>query len=299
MGRDMKSKTAFSALDLASPMLSARVAELVQYMGAPTLGRLTDEQRAVSLAIMRRLSASVARRIDPKMDIEGLWQRWLHDGIPATPELALACFARAEEYRWQSYDATKIAADAGGSAPPLPPLFADSAQLADAYLHLQVADRRRYDLSGYPALAIADISDDLYRHLLNEVARWRLKQISRDRPSSAGLGEAVREAWSRRAEEQSLIAASRRYYDLLVANNLLYREANDAIFRRDWPAFVGLATVALCRDYNDMTLQLLSSPSAQLHSILQPLRLEAQALAVLEASLENLPARPLSAVDDR
>lgn len=287
----MNPKMAFPLPDAASPILSARVAELMQFMGAPTLGRLTDEQRAISLAVTRRLVATVARRIDPQMDVDALWQNWLQEGIPATPELALACFARAEEFRWVSFDATKIPQDLAATEPPPAPIFADASELADAYLHLQVAERRRYDMSGYPALAIADISDDLYRHMLNEVARWRLKQISRDRPLSAGLGELVRIAWNRRAEEQSLMEAVRHYYDLLVAHNQLYGEANAAILRRDWPAFVSLAAVALGCSYVDMTLELLTAPSPQLHLRLQPLHLEAEAVAVLLSSLDHLSAR--------
>lgn len=272
-------------------MLSARVAELIQYMDAPTLGRLTDEQRAISLAVVRRLAASVARRIDPQMDVDALWQSWLQDGIPTTAELALACFARTEEYRWQSVSLPEVNQQSGTLGEATSPFFGDEAQLADAYLHLQVADRRRYDISGYPALAIADISDDLYRHMLNEVGRWRLKQISRDRSSSMGLGEAVRNAWSRRAEEQSMIEAARGYYDLLVVHHRLYDEANDAISRGDWPAFIGLAAVAQGRDYADMALHLLSAPSAILYQSLQPLHLRPEILALLEASLESLPAR--------
>ena len=42
-------------IDPPSPTLSARLRELADFLAAPAAGRLTEEQRALSLGIARRL----------------------------------------------------------------------------------------------------------------------------------------------------------------------------------------------------------------------------------------------------
>lgn len=273
-----------------SPVLSARLAELAQHMGAPLLGVLTDEQRALSLAIARRLVIMVAQRIDPAISGERLWADWLREGLPVNAEWAASCFARAEEHRLRAASQSEKRAPPAGVS-NVSARHGGDAELADAYLQLQIADRRRFDSFGYPALAIADISDDLYRHLLNEIARWRLREISRDRLSSAGLGEAVRSAWVHKASDQGLDASARRYYERLIAADRLSNEANHVILRQDWLAFLAIAAIAQARSYAAMPLLLLSASMAELAVLLAPLQLTPAAFAVLEASLAALPCR--------
>ena len=43
----MDDSSASSGIDATSPTLSARLRELADYLGAPTAGRLTEEQRAL------------------------------------------------------------------------------------------------------------------------------------------------------------------------------------------------------------------------------------------------------------
>jgi hypothetical protein len=285
-----------------SPTLSARMAELVQYMSAPLLGRLTDEQRSLSLAVARRLVVHVARHIDADMDVEALWADWARDGVPVTDDLALACFARAEEHRWRAAsEQAAIAIHAGNGHAALSVLPTGqgmtwpSDELATAYQALQLADRRRFDNFGYPRLCIADISDDLFRHLLNEIARWRLHRVSADRKSSAGLGDAVRSAWRQKSLEVGIDAAAQPFFHQLVAANFLSDQVNDAIFRRDWSCFLALVSAAQAQRYSDMALFFMTTAPSQWMRILAPLRVNSDAQLLLEESITLLPARACGA----
>src|SRR3546814_6413624 len=64
----MRDSIAPSGIDPASPSLSVRLRELADYLAAPTAGRLTEEQRALSLGIARRLTVELAARLDPAID---------------------------------------------------------------------------------------------------------------------------------------------------------------------------------------------------------------------------------------
>ena len=92
---------AFSSpgIDPPSPTLSARLRELADYLAAPAVGRLTEEQRALALGIARRLVADVAARLDTSIDPDALWREWMRGGLPGAEGLAAICFARAEEHR--------------------------------------------------------------------------------------------------------------------------------------------------------------------------------------------------------
>src|SRR3546814_15365997 len=97
------SETVFPpGIDPPSPTLSARLRELADYLSAPAAGRLTEEQRALSLGIARRMVADVAARLDPAIDPAALWNEWLRGGLPSAMRIAGVCFARAEEHRWRS-----------------------------------------------------------------------------------------------------------------------------------------------------------------------------------------------------
>lgn len=283
---------------MGSSTLSARMAELTQYLSAPLVGRLTDEQRSLSLAIARRLVMNVARQIDADMDVEVLWADWTRDGVPVTEDLARACFARAEEHRWRV--ATENAASAGQSRALFgqpsdvsyaPAMVWSNDQLGKAYADLQLADRRRFDNFGYPRLCIADIGDDLFRHLLNEIARWRLHKVSADRKSSAGLGDAVRFAWGQKANDAGIDAAARSFFHQLVDSNLLYDVVNDVILRREWPSFLALVSAAQAQCYIDMALFFMTSTPTEWSRVIAPLRVRADAMWVLEQSILSLPAR--------
>ena len=60
--------------------LSARLRELADYLSAPAAGRLTEEQRALSLGIARRLVADVAAWLDPA--VRNAAQPPRHDATP-------------------------------------------------------------------------------------------------------------------------------------------------------------------------------------------------------------------------
>lgn len=276
--------------------LSARLRELAGYLSAPAAGRLTEEQRALSLGIARRLVADVAVWLDLAIDTDGLWYEWLRKGVPGAERLAHICFARAEEHRWREQSAQRT---------PPPPILADTgeanseaavdAPMSDidrAYLALQIADRRRFDALGHPALAIADLDGEVFRGLLRDVAAWRLAEVSQYQARAAQLGDAVRVATERHAAERGMADAGAAYHKILGAG--VSEAAGQAITRHDWPTLIALAAEALGSSYDDMALTLLTAETAALPSLLAPLHLDRTALAPLEASLAMLPSRAVA-----
>lgn len=268
-------------MDVPSPTVSARLRELADYLAAPTAGRLTDEQRALALGIARRFVADVAARLDPRIDAAAVWHDWLSGGVPGGEALAAACHARAEEHRWRTQSARRAAPsaaeqDAEPSASP---------DVDAAYLALRIADRRRFDGAGHPALAIADADPALFRTMLDAVAAWRREHIGGD----TELDEAVRVATARRDGESGIDRAAAVYHRAL--GPMASDAAASAIAAHDWPALIALASAAAHCRYEAMALALLTAESAALPSLLAPLRLRRAALAPLEASLAMLPAR--------
>lgn len=286
-----------SASSTGSDPLSVRLRELGGYFAAPTAGGLTEEQRALSLAIARRLVADVAARIDPAMDADELWNAWLRAGIPGAAALAQACFARAEEHRWREQSAQRVAPPpilAEGDAVPGEPTAKTSMSATDkAQLALRIADRRRFDAAGQPALAVADIDHDLFRDLVRDIAAWRLDTIGGDPARAVALGDGVRAATDNHPGENGITDAGAAYAEILGKD--MPRTVADAIARHDWPTLIALAAAACGCSYADMALALLSAETAALPSLLAPLRLDRAALAPLEASLATLPARAVAA----
>lgn len=283
-----------------SPTLSARLRELAHYLAAPIAGRLTEEQRALSLGIARRLVADMAGRLDSAIDAGALWHDWLAGGLPGPERFAAACFARAEEHRWRGQSARYsdpppiLAAGPGEASDEGPAASAPLSDVDRAYLALQIADRRRFDMLGHPALAIADLRPELFRALLLDIAAWRLGQISKDQGLAAELGDAVRVALERQADGQGVDQAAAAYHDLLAERGALSETAATAIVRHDWPTLIALIAAAQRRPYDEMALALLTAETAALPSLLAPLRLDRAALAPLEQSLAMLPARAVS-----
>lgn len=268
-------------MDVPSPTVSARLRELADYLAAPTAGRLTEEQRALALGIARRFVADVAARLDSRIDTAALWRDWLSGGVPGGEALAAACYARAEEHRWRGQSARRAApAAAEQDAEP-----SASPDVDGAYLALRIADRRRFDGSGNPALAVADADPALFRTVLDAVAAWRREHIG----GGIELDEAVRAAIARRESESGIDRAAAAYHRAL--GSMASDAAAGAIAAHDWPALIALASAAGHRRYDSMALALLTAESAALPSLLAPLRLRRAALAPLEASLAMLPAR--------
>lgn len=277
--------------------LSARLRELADYLSAPAAGRLTEEQRALSLGIARRLVTEVAARLDPDIDADRLWATWLRSGLPGAERLAPLCFARAEEHRWRELSALRsspppILPDADEAGVEAHPGGAPPSDIDRAYLDLQIADRRRFDALGHPALSVADLDGEVFRGLLRDVAAWRLAEVSQYQARAAQLGDAVRVATERHAAERGMADAGAAYHKILGAG--LPDAAGQAIARHDWPTLIALAAAAHRRRYDDMALALLTAETAALPSLLAPLDLDRTALAPLEASLAMLPSRAVT-----
>lgn len=293
----MAESSSLPGIDLPSPTLSARLRELANYLAAPMVGRLTEEQRALSLGVARRLVADVATRLDPEMDATALWRDWLASGLPGPERFAAACFARAEEHRWREQSAQMTAlseilpVDPAGVSDDEPVTGGSLSAIEHAYLALQIADRRRFDALGHPALSVADLSPELFRALLHDIAAWRLAQVSQDQRRAAALGEAVRIALDRQGDERGIDAAAAAYHDMLTERGLLADVVATAIARHDWPTLIALAAAAKRRSYGDMALALLTADVAALPSLLAPLEFDRTALAPLETSLAMLSAR--------
>ena len=286
-------------IDPPSPTLSARLRELVGYLAAPAAGRLTEEQRALSLGIARRLVVDVAARLDPGINPNALWSEWLRGGLPCAAQLAGLCFARAEEHRWREQSAQRsspppIPSETGVASADAPAVGEPLSEVDRAYLALQIADRRRFDALGNPALAFADLDGETFPALLLDIAAWRLAELSGNKARAAELGDTVRLAIERQANEPGIEQAGQAYYGILGA--ALPNVAATAIARHNWPALIALAAAAHRRAYDDMAMTLLTAESAALPSLLAPLRLDHAALAPLEASLAMLPARAVADV---
>jgi hypothetical protein len=301
----MRDFLASSGPDLPSPTLSARLQEMADYLAAPAVGRLTDEQRALALGIARRLVAEVAARLDTAIDSARLWQDWLDGGVPGAERLAAPCFTRAEEHRWREQSALRAAsplialADSADADEPGGMLLADE-PVTDAdrcYLALQIADRRRTDALGSPCIAVADLEPELFRSLLLDIAAWRLIGLGKDGADAARLGDAVRAALARRAGEAGIDAAAAAWHRALDADGALTDTAASIVARNDWPALIALAGAAHRRSYSEMTLDLLTAEAAALPSLLAPLRIDRASLAPLEASLASLPDRAISGAE--
>ena len=297
----MSESVSSPGIDPPSPTLSARLRELAGYLAAPAAGRLTEEQRALSLGVARRLVVDVAARLDPRIDPGLLWNEWLRGGLPCAARLAGVCFARVEEHRWREQSGQRTSPPPVLSEPETAhaDVPAESEPLSDvdrAYLALQIADRRRFDALGNPALAIADLDGETFRALLLDIAAWRLAEVSGDKRRAADLGDAVRIAIERQAGETGMAHAGQVYYEILGA--ALPGAAAAAIARHNWPTLIALAASAHRRTYDDMAMTLLTAETAALPSLLAPLRLDQAALAPLEASLVMLPARAVADVSN-
>jgi len=282
-------------IDPPSPTLSARLRELADYLARPMAERLTEEQRALSLGIARRLVIEAAKSLDTEIDTGLLWSEWLDAGLPTASRLAAACFARAEEHRWRDHSALRTIAPAALSDEEgdtvdvaVTDVATKDAPEADrAYLALQIADRRRFDGHGHPRIALADVDPELLRALLRDIAAWRTRRPESD---AAAPDDLVRRALDRRDAPQGLDRAATEYYAALDAQAAA-QEAATAISRHDWLALIALAAAASRRSYSNMALALLSAEPAALPTLLAPLRLDHAALAPLEASLSALPGR--------
>jgi len=289
-------ESAFShGIDPPSPTLSARLRELADYLAAPMAGRLTEEQRALSLGIARRLVSDVAARLDHDIDAARLWDEWLVRGLPRTSRLAGICFARAEEHRWREQSAQQaspspVSPEAGTAVAHEPADEPGPSDAERAYLALRIADRRRFDAFGNPALAIADLDADIFQGLLLDIAAWRLAEVSKDQKRAAALGDAVRAATEAQTSDGGITQAGVAYAEILGSERLADAAAA-AIAGHDWPTLVALAAAVHRRAYDDMALALLTAETGALPSLLAPLRIDHAALAPLEASLAMLPAR--------
>lgn len=285
-------------IDPPSPTLSARLRELADYLAAPLAGRLTEEQRALSLGIARRLVGDAAAALDKSIDVPGLWNEWLDGGLPTASRLSPACFARAEEHRWREYSAIRTLAPVALSesdeeewaAAPVAADGAESTTAANrAYLALQIADRRRFDRHGHPCITIADIDTDPLRALLRDIAAW---QTMRSAPDGMAVSpdDMVERALDRRMLPESLDRAAANYHAALTSAEVAQTAAT-AIARHDWLALIALAAAGNRRTYSDMALALVSAEPAALPALLAPLRVDRSSLAPIEASLAALPDR--------
>ncbi|MCW0198273.1 hypothetical protein [Sphingopyxis sp.] len=281
-------------IELPSPMLSARLRELAGFLAAPIAGRLTEEQRALSLGIARRLVEDAARASDETIDTAMLWHDWLEGGLPTAARLAAACYTRAEEHRWRDHSAMRAIAPATDessdsavavAAPEMPP------KVDRAYLALQIADRRRFDARSHPRIALADADPDLLRALLRDIAAWRVHQPGTEGVSAFDPDDFVQRALDRHSPAAGIDRAARAYHASLGAALDVTAAAAAAIAAHDWPALIALAACEHRRSYADMAFALLSAAPAALPILLAPLRLDRAALAPLEASLAALPSR--------
>jgi hypothetical protein len=282
-------------IELPSPMLSARLRELAGFLAAPMAGRLTEEQRALSLGIARRLVTDAAHLPGDAIEVSMLWGEWLEGGLPTAARLATACYARAEEHRWREHSAMRAIAPVSAAEPGDPATAAAVPEMPPkvdrAYLALQIADRRRFDALGHPRIALADVDPDLLRALLGDIAAWRVLQPGKDGVSAFDPDDFVQRGLDRHSPAAGIDRAARAYHASLATAADVAAAAATAITAHDWPALIALAACEHRRPYADMAFALLSAAPAALPILLAPLRLDRAALAPIEASLAALPSR--------
>ncbi|WP_260583281.1 hypothetical protein [Sphingopyxis sp. PET50] len=235
----------FSQLASVNPALSACLRETSEYLAAPAATRLSEEQRALALGVARRLVGDAADRLGGAVDSAALWADWSAHGLPGAAQLAGLCFVRAEEHRWRDQSAEhagEVAPHAGEpagpvdaaatAAPPDDPL----ADVDRAYLALRIADRRRFDALGHPAVAIDDLDLGIFRSLLLDIAAWGLVRSGKDPAQAARLGEAVRGALAGHDPARGIDHAAAAYHVALAHAGAQADAAAAAIARHDWPS---------------------------------------------------------------
>ena len=291
-----------SQLASVNPALSACLRETSEYLGAPGVTRLSEEQRALALGIARRLVGDAADMLSGAVDSQSLWDDWSAHGLPGAAQLAGLCFARAEEHRWREQSAehaSEVAAPIAVATAEMPSAAATPADdpLSDIdrrYLALRIADRRRFDALGHPGIAIDDLDLDLFRSLLLDIAAWGLVQSGKDPAQAARLGEAVRGALEQHDPARGIDHAAMAYHAALAAVGAQSDSAAAAIARHDWPALIALAAAAQKYLYTDMALALITAEPAQLAPLLAPLLRDHGALAPLEGALAMLMNRAVA-----
>ena len=291
-----------SQLASVNPALSACLRETSEYLGAPGMTRLSEEQRALALGIARRLVGDAADMLSGAVDSPSLWDDWSVHGLPGAAQLAGLCFARAEEHRWREQSAahaSEVAAPIAVAAAEMPfaaPTPADDplSDIDRRYLALRIADRRRFDALGHPGIAIDDLDLDLFRSLLLDIAAWGLVQSGKDPAQAARLGEAVRGALAQHDPARGIDHAATAYHAALAAVGAQSDSAAAAIARHDWPALIALTAAAQKYRYTDMALALITAEPAQLAPLLAPLLRDHAALAPLEGSLAMLTNRAVA-----
>ena len=292
----------FNQLASVNPALSACLRETAEFLAAPAAIRLSEEQRALTLGIARRLVGDAAAMLDGAVDSLALWQDWSVQGVPGATQLAGLCFARAEEHRWREQSAAQgsdiVAPVAGGAADATATAeTVDSDPLSDidrSYLALRIADGRRFDALGYPAIAIDDLDSDFFRSLLLDIAAWQLVRSGKDPAQAAQLGEAVRGALARHMPDRGIDRAAATYHAALAAVGAEADSAAASIARHDWPALIGLVAAAQNFRYADVALALITAEPAQLAPMLVPVWRDQAALAPLEGSLAMLANRAVA-----
>lgn len=292
----------FSQLASVNPALSACLRETAEFLAAPAATRLSEEQRALALGIARRLVGDSAAMLGGAVDSVALWADWSAQGPPGASQIAGLCFARAEEHRWREqsappgHDFGTVLPEGAASLAPVASAPAEDplSEVDRSYLALRIADQRRLDALGHPAVAIDDLDPDLFRSLLLDIAAWALVQSGKDPAQAARLGEAVRGALARHDPARGIDAAAIAYHAALVAVGAQSDSAAAAIARHDWPALIALAAAAQKYRYADMALALITAEPAQLAPLLAPLLRDHGALAPLEGSLAMLANRAVA-----
>ena len=292
----------FNQLASVNPALSACLRETAEFLAAPAAIRLSEEQRALTLGIARRLVGDATAMLGDAVDSHALWQDWSVQGVPGAARLAGLCFARAEEHRWREQSAAQgsdVAAPAasGVTEVTVPTATADSDPLSDVdrgYLALRIADGRRFDALGSPAIAIDDLDIESFRSLLLDIAAWQLVRSGKDPAQAARLGEAVREALALHALGRGIDGAAATYHAALASIGAEADSAAAAIARHDWPALIALVAAAQNYRYADIVLALITAEPAQLAPMLVPLLRDQAALAPLDGSLAMLANRAIA-----
>lgn len=291
-----------------NPALSARLREVADFLAAPAVGRLTDEQRATVLGIARRLIGDIAEQLGTHIDWQSLWENWSRDGIPGAERLALLCFSRAEEHRWRQYSlhlANQLQretppiddgrADDGDASATMPePADEQGSPLDLAHLGLLIADRRRMDILGNPRVPIADLDGLLYQSLLLDIAAVALVQSGNDPTMARQLGADIRRLVAQSPDNGGIDTAAAQYFSAIQTAEAGHKVIAGAIRGHDWVSVIAVAAGHHAMRYEAMALRLLSAEVDELRAIFAPLGLDDAELGPLVASIETVPNRHIA-----
>lgn len=298
----MQDDPAFSWLVSAEPAWSGHYAALADRLTRPDAVHLTEEQVALALGIAQRLVSELAEKLPIAIHSDAIWARWEAQGMPSGQLLAPSLLARVEEHRWRR-QASALTAEPpvplfqiGGPAPDamidIPAELVEQSPIDAAYLALRIADGARVSAMGQPLLLSAELSLQIERALLLDLAAEEIAADEPDKGRAAELAKAI-DAVSQTRGVAPIDLASRAYHSAARNSGLLGYVASAAVARRDWLVVIALLSAELGAGFSRVSALLLAMDDDRLCAALSMIGVAAPDSGPLLDALADVPGRPL------